>query len=302
MNHDAREPVSRSLTLASLALAVLCVSFAAIFFRLAEGVHPLAQSALRLSFAFALMLPILVWRWKRHPPTRSTLRLAFWGGLFYALHFGAWVSSLTLTSVATSVTLVTTTPLFLGIWGWFTKRDAPTPRLWLSLVVAFVGLLLVGYGDVGRSLAHLGGDLLALAGAVAIAGFFLVGRKLPDDADTWVFSSLCAGFGAVWLILACLAFGLPLGGHAERPLLFLFLAALFPQVVGHTLLTWSLKHVTPFIVAMAVVAEPILSGLWGALWLSERIDLLQGAGCLLTLLAVAGALGGREASPSKETP
>ena len=132
------DPPAAPRTRAALVLAIVAISFAAIFFKAAHPTHPLIAAAVRLTIAASLMAPIAVWRLRRR-----SLALGFWrgavlGGVCYAVHFGAWVWSLTLTSVAASVTLVTATPLVLGVLGACTGRDRPSGRLWLAVAGASV--------------------------------------------------------------------------------------------------------------------------------------------------------------------
>ncbi len=116
---------TRRLLIPGLFVAVTAVSFAAIFFRKASPTHPLVAAGLRLAFASVLLSPWLLSAWRRGTLTRTVLLHGSVAGLFYGVHFGAWVSSLTLTSVAASVTLVTATPSFSASRD--SSRDATGP-------------------------------------------------------------------------------------------------------------------------------------------------------------------------------
>ena len=71
------------------------------------------------------------------------------------------------------------------------------------------------------------------------------------------------------------------------------LAALVPQLIGHNLLTWALRHTQPATVAMAVVAEPVGAAALGWIWLGESVTMPVAAGCALTLAAVILAIRAR---------
>ncbi len=279
---------------AALFVAVLAISFAASFFRKAMPTHPLIMAGLRLTVAAACLAPFTLRGLYRGTLKGRPLRGGLLAGVLYGVHFGAWVTSLTLTSVAASVTLVTTTPLLLGVVGWLTGRDRPDRRLWIGLAVAATGLALIGGTDLMRGMDNLAGDGAALLGMAAIAGYFLVGRSLGDDFDLLAFSGLACAVGAATLLGTAALVGIPIAAASGEAMLWITLSALLPQLVGHNLLTWALRHATPSQVAMAVVGEPVGATFIGWLWLGEQVGWVEALGCGLTLVAVAVVVTGRE--------
>ncbi|RJO68601.1 MAG: hypothetical protein C4523_07600, partial [Myxococcales bacterium] len=201
-----RSPSPR-IVYGALAVAVVSVSFAAIFFRKTAPTHPLVAAGLRLAVAAALLAPFVVRAALRGRLSRRALWTGALAGLCYGVHFGAWVTSLFLTSIAASVTLVTTTPIMLGIVGYLTGRDSPGKRFWLSLGLALLGLLTITGGDVGLRADASAGNLLALLGAVAMASYLLAAKQLGDRTSVLVFSGLATLFGAAWLLGAAAVAG-----------------------------------------------------------------------------------------------
>lgn len=279
----------RAPVVPALVMAVTAISFAAIFFRKAAPTHPLVMAGVRLTIATILLSPS-VWLARRggRLPNRI-VRSAIWGGVAYAVHFGTWVTSLTLTTVAASVTLVTATPLILAVVGAISKRDAPTQRHMVAMGIAGVGLLVVGGADVTRPEA-LAGDALALVGAAAMAVYMLLARRHGDDLDSWAFSGVATFVGAALLLGTAGVVGVPIAFTSWEPFGLIVLAALFPQLVGHGLVTWSLRYVRPTVVAIATLAEPVGSSLLAWLWLDERVEPVTLVGCAITLLGVALAV------------
>jgi len=292
MTSDSRRPHPLAVP-AALFVAVVAISFAASFFRKAMPTHPLVMAGLRLTVAAVCLAPFTIRGLRRGTLRGRSLRGGLLAGVLYGVHFGAWVTSLTLTSVAASVTLVTTTPLLLGVIGWITGRDRPDRRLWLGLAVAVSGLVLIGSADLGKGLDNLAGDGAALLGMAAIAGYFLVGRALAGDRfDLLAFSGLACAVGAAVLMITAVVTGIPLAPASSEAMLWITLSALLPQLVGHNLLTWALRHATPSQVAMAVVGEPVGATLIGWIWLREAVGPVEALGCGLTLLAVAVVVTG----------
>lgn len=277
----------------ALSVAIVSISFAAIFFKLAQPTHPLVAAAVRLWIAAALLAPGVIWARRRGLLPTHHIVCGVAAGLLYALHFGAWVWSLELTSVASSVTLVTATPLFLALLGLLTGRDAPGARAWVSLALACVGIGLIGWSGVGGGSGHLVGDALALLGAGAMAGYFLVVRPLGDSLHVLAFSGVACLVGALTLTLACAVSSIPFEVESSRGVVALALAALIPQLIGHTCLTWSLRRVSPTIAGIATLGEPVGASLLGVVILGERVAMVEAMGCVVTLLAVAVVFSGR---------
>lgn len=284
----------------ALAVAIVAISFAAPFFRKAAPTPPLVAAGLRLAMAAVILAPLLVRARARGALSPDLLRAAALAGAFYGLHFGAWVWSLTLTSVAASVTLVTATPLLLALLAWITGRDRPDRRLTAALALAALGVALIGGADLEASPGALAGDALALLGSAAMGGYLLVGRRL-GPMDVGAFQAVACAVGAILLLGLSAALGLPLRATSPAAWGWLALATAVPQLVGHTLLTWCLRHTTPTVVAMATVAEPVVATALAWLWLGDAVAPLTALGCGLTLAAVLLALRRRQ-SPSAGMP
>lgn len=273
----------------ALIVAVFAVSCAAIFFRLAAPTHPVVMAGTRLAIAAILFAVPTVrsYRQGRLPPAH--VKAAVIGGLWYALHFGTWVTSLTLTSVAASVSLVTATPLILGLVALKTGRDRPSARMWLSLAVVLIGLVVLGveHGGDGGSGGELLGDGLALAGAAAMAGYMLLVRAQGEELDPIAFSGVALAVGAAALLSWSVVLGIPLEIPSARAGFWILMAALVPQLIGHTTLTWTLKYLPPTGVAIAAVSEPVVSTLLGVVVLDEGVGRAAALGCGITIFGVA---------------
>ncbi len=276
----------------ALIVAVVAISFAAIFFKKAFPTHPQAAAGIRLVVASVLLLPFVVRAQQRGEISARMLRAAVLAGLLYGLHFGSWVWSLSLTTVAASVTLVTATPILLALVALATGRDRPDSRLWGALALAFLGIAIIGGDDLLRSGNALVGDALALVGMAAMAGYLLVGRSLGEELKLLPFSGIATGVGGAVLLAIGSLLGLPMGPSSTEALLWLVLAALVPQLIGHNALTWALRHAKPTAVGMATVGEPVGATVLGVLLLAEYPSPWVVLGCGITLVAVGLAVSG----------
>ena len=290
-------PLSPRLVPAALLVAVAAISFAAIFFRLASPTPTLVSAGVRLLFAALLLAPWTVAGLRSGRLAGPVGRAAVLGGLLYALHFGAWVASLERTTIAASVTLVTATPLLLAVHGLATGRDRPSRRLLLALGVAAVGVAILGGNDLGHGPDALVGDALALLGCAAMAGYLLVVRRLGPSLDVLGFAGVATAVGSVTLLGAAAAGGAPPWPASTSAAGWLLLSALVPQMVGHNLLTWALRHAKPTVVGMATVGEPVGASVLGFLVLGEVVGPAAALGCAVTLGAVLLALRSTAPTP-----
>lgn len=281
--------MARAVPLALLT-AVVAVSFAAIFFRQAQPTHPLVAAGLRLAFACAMLAVPAARSIVRRRPGKRLVGHAVAAGVLYAVHFGAWVASLGMTTVAASVTLVTTTPLLLAATGLIVGRDRPTRGLWVALLGAAVGVLLIGSVDFGAGAHALMGEGLALLGAAAIAAYLALARRVGAAMNLWLFTCIATGVGALALLTTAAASGIAIRAASGEALMYLLLAAAVPQLIGHTLLTWALRHTTPSVVAMAVVGEPVGATMLAWVWLGETIGPIVVVGCAITLGSILLAI------------
>jgi drug/metabolite transporter (DMT)-like permease len=297
-NADAIPP--RSALVGALVAAIASISFAAIFFKLSFPTHPLVAAGWRLVIAAILLSPFVVKGIRLGSFTPGMRKAAVLGGFLYGLHFGSWVSSLALTSVAASVTLVTINPIFLGLLSLMTKKDKPDSRFWWGALLAIVGLAILGGSGFSLGEDALLGNALAVFGALAMSFYLFNARRQGPALDWLAFSGVATAVGGVSLIACAFIFGISLMPSSTEAFGFIALAAIFPQMVGHNLLTFAVRHIKPTSVAMAIVAEPVGATVLAWLWLAESLEALTALGCAVTLSAVLLVIwGGRRADIDK---
>ncbi len=280
-----------------LITGVLAVSTASTFIRLAQGAMPsLAVAAWRLTFASLMLAPFALAtcfpEWRRLPRRAWWLVLA--SGAVLSIHFYTWITSLALTSVAASVVLVTTNPLFVALIAHFFLGERITRSTLLGLILAIAGSAVIGAGDLGEGTHRLTGDLLALAGAVAAAGYMLLGRNLRARLSLLAYVFPVYATAAVLLLGMSFLAGVPLTGYPSGAWLWVFLLALVPQIVGHSSFNWALGYLSATFVALTVLAEPVGSVILAWLVLDEPPTWAALAGGVLILGGIAVASLGRE--------
>ena len=270
-----------------LTLGVVSVSFAAIFIRLAEA-PPLVIAAYRLCLASLVICP-LAWirsRDELRNLARRDIILAMLSGAFLALHFALWIESLSHTSVATSVVLVTASPIFVAIASCLLFREQLTGQTVLGIAVCIIGAALIGYGNWTLGPDPLLGGILALLGALAVAGYLLIGRSLRRSIGLLSYASLTYSSAGIILLLAALTAGHSLVGYSVNTYLWMALLAVVPQLIGHSSLNWSLRFVSATLVTIAVLGEPVGATTLAYLILDEVPAWTEIGGAILILAGI----------------
>jgi len=273
-------------------LGVTTVSTAAILIRLAQAEIPsLAIAAWRLTLATLILAPIalVMRRSELRTLTRREWGSAVVSGLFLAVHFATWIASFAYTSVAASVVLVSTSPLFVGLASYVLLRERLSRGMVTAFIVAIAGSLLIGLGDLGEGTNRLWGDVLALVGAVAAAGYFFIGRRLRVRLSLLAYVFPVYGTAALVLMALLLLSGLPVVPHHPQTWLWLLLMALGPQILGHSSLNWALRYLSATYVTLATLGEPIGSTLLAWWLLGEQPSPWAVVGGVLVLAGITFA-------------
>jgi drug/metabolite transporter (DMT)-like permease len=275
-----------------LAIGVVAVSFGAIFTRLAEAPF-LVIAVYRLTLASLVISPIAcIYSGKElRSLSRNSILMSLVAGFFLALHFVFWIASLSYTTVASSVVLVTSHPIFVALASYFLFHEKLRRNTILGIGICLIGAVLIGYSDCQIGLEAFAGDLLALLGALAIATYFLIGRKLRPSTGLLSYTFLVYGSAALFLLVATLVSGYSLSGYSTNTYVMLILLALIPQLLGHSTLNWSLRFMPATLVAIAILGEPVGATILASLFLDEIPTLIQLVGGIFILSGIFVAFG-----------
>lgn len=285
---------------------VLIVSTAAILIRLAQqaGMPSLTIAAGRLGLATLILTPIA---WARtgeelRELDRRDIMLGMASGVFLAIHFAAWISSLEYTSVASSVALVTTNPLWVGLASLLIFRERLTGTTVGGIVLTIGGSILIALSDSVSSTQSnpLLGNALALLGALTVTGYFLIGRNLRRRlsllAYIWLVYTTAALVLLVWVLLS----GQQILGFSPLVYLMLLGLAIGPQLLGHTSFNWALRYLSATFIAVAILGEPVGSALLALVIFNEQFAPLQLAGIVLLLAGIYVATVGERRAAEEE--
>jgi len=272
-----------------LPMGIIAVSTASIFIKLCDA-PVLIIAAYRMMLASLMLTPFACYQKTWRGWGKDDLGWFFLSGLLLSLHFAFWIASLKVTSVASSVVLVTTHPIFVGIGGWLFLKERLGLNLIFGIALSVLGSGLISYGDMSLSKEALMGDGLALLGAIAASGYLLVGRKMRKGQVLLSYIFPVYSTAGLLLILFALIFQESFWGYSSPTVLYLVLLALVPQLIGHTTFNWALKYLPASVIAIATLGEPMGSTLLAYLILGEGLTIWKVIGGMSIFAGILIAL------------
>ena len=300
----------------ALFAAVLGISISGPLVRLSHA-EPLAIAVWRMGLTLAVVgaVAVATGTWKQYRGlSRPDLLAAFGAGAFLAMHLWSWIVSIGMTSVAASVVLVNVHPIVVALGSAIWLGEKPTRTQIIGIAIALGGAVLLAFGDAhgGASSAALNaasstatigagigmhhpaggaraleGDALAVFGAITVALYLLLGRRLRQKLDVWPYVTLVYGVCFSLLLVVALVQGVTLAPQPPRELVLFAAMAIGPTILGHTAYNWALRHVRAYIVSVTVLGEPV-----GATLLAALIPSIAEVPGALTLMGGAIVLAG----------
>ncbi|GAB4110418.1 MAG: DMT family transporter [Roseiflexaceae bacterium] len=291
-----------------LLVGVLIAASSSIMIRFAQeyAVPSIQIAAGRLLFASLILLPLALP--KALPEVRNLARrdllFGLAAGVLLAIHFASWIASLEYTSVASSVALVSTNPIWVGIASVLLLRERLARLMIAGIALTVGGSVLIAISDSsGANAANaLFGNGLALLGAISGSGYFLIGRTLRPRMTILAYIWLVYSAAAVVLVLAATVqgaisgSGLPLIGFPFPVYLLLFGLAIGPQLLGHTSFNWALRYLSATFVTISILGEPIGSALLALIFFGEQFAELQLIGFVTLLIGITVAASSERSS------
>jgi drug/metabolite transporter (DMT)-like permease len=279
--------VERIVPAVVMTLGVFSVSTGAIFVRLADA-HPIVKSAYRLGFASLIIVPLALLLRRREYAALGgrDFVIGALSGFFLALHFGTWITSLDYTTVASSLVLVNTAPIWVAVFNMASGRGRPSRLMSVCIVLSVIGAAMVGYGDLSFSGEALIGDAFALAGAFAVSAYIICWGELRKKLGLLSYVALCYGTAAVVMWTAALAMGLELSGFSRTTWGALLGMAIMAQVIGHGSYNWALGRFSTGTVSIVLLGEPVGGTVLAYFLFREVPAPVKFAGCALLMLSI----------------
>lgn len=286
--------------MAALAIAVTAVSASGPMIAYAAA-PALAIAFWRTALATAVLGPAAVTRRDELASlaARRDGMFTVLAGAALAVHFMTWVPSVKLTGIATAAALVATQPVWQGLIAALQGRR-PDLWTWIGIAVAVGGAVAATGADFAVSRQAVLGDLLALAGAVAVAAYTAFGERVRATTSTTAYTVVCYAVSAALTLPVCLALGVPLAGYPATAWLAIGAITVGPQLLGHTLFSFALRRIAATTVAVVILLEVPGAALLGWIWLGQvpRPSAWPGLCLLLAGVAIVVVAGRRARAPA----
>ncbi|MCP4726554.1 MAG: DMT family transporter [bacterium] len=235
---------------------MLLVSSASIIIRFTEA------PPLIIAFYRVLLASLLIFAFQAKKTVneikvcdKNTILISAAAGLFLALHFASFIISLEYTTIANSVILVDSAPLFALLLSYLLFKESAKFMSVVAVIIALAGAVIIGWGDVSTDPELFRGDLYAVAGAVFLAVYLVCGRKVRSGISLTPYLVLVYGFAAMFLWLICMISGVEFFGYSGREYFLFTLLALLPTIGGHSLFLYTIKYLKAYVVNLGFLGE-----------------------------------------------
>ena len=261
---------------------------------------------LRMAFAGLMLTIPAVRSWKTQPLRLNESGNKWWpllGSLTYAVNIALWCTALNFTTASAVTLLDTTAPVWVGLFAWLFMGKKNGPWYWFGLAVTLTGAAMtVGFNSLGIGSAQFKGNMIALASGFSYAAYIIFTQRARHSMSSLSYSWLVAVVGAATLFGVSALSGLLGAPLPLRSYILIALMAFTSQVVAWLLVNHALGVLPPAASSVALVGQPIVTTLLGALLINETISWLQalgGAICLAGILLVQFLSGKETPNPSE---
>jgi drug/metabolite transporter (DMT)-like permease len=301
MEKQNKQPLISPLP--SIFAGVVIMSTSSIIIRYAQAeVNSLVIATYRLVLAVLVLSPYVIWhnRAEIKNLSRTQIHFLLLSGLFLAVHFASWITSLAYTSVASSIVLVSTVPIWVALLSPVLIKEPVHRWAIIGMAIATLGTVLIGIDDACVFSGTLNcppisefvqgkafwGDMLALVGALTGAGYVLIGRQVRAKISNISYIFVVYGFAALFMTLLTVGTEQPLSGYSPMIYLWLFLLAIGPQLIGHSTVNWALGFLPAAFVAITMLGEPIGSIVLAYFLLNEIPGPIKLVGAIMILSGI----------------
>lgn len=267
-------------------LAVFFFSLSPVLVRwAAQSLSAYEISAGRMLSAGIAVTLLALLRRETLPPASDWPRFLLFG-LIAALHFGLYIASLDYTSIAHSLAIVYTAPIFVALFSRLYLNETLSRRKWIGVVIAVAGIAVLAGFEPEFTWRMALGDLLALGSAITFGLYSVAGRSQRTRYTLFAYAGTVYLAAGLWLLPAAAAAFSP-GGYTTLALLSVLALGLLPLGLGHTLYNAALRRTRATLVNLIATQEVTGGVLLGVLLLGEMPNPVSLAGALITLIGIA---------------
>jgi len=268
-----------------VAIAVIFFSTTPVFIRLAGSISSYEIAFWRLLVAALVIRGAMLVKGERRTISRPEWRLFAIFGLITALHFLFYIASLSFTTIAHSLAIVYTAPIFVTLFSAIFLGESIARRKWLGILLAVVGVGILAGFQPNFSKSMLFGDLLALGSAITFGLYSVAGRSQRDSHSLFTYAMTIYGAAALWALLPA-ALSFTPGGYTPITILSVIALGVLPLGIGHTLYNAALRYTHATYVNVIATQEVTGGIILGIIFLGETPATNEIVGVVITLLGI----------------
>lgn len=266
-------------------ISIICISLSAIFVKLSDAPSTI-MVMYRMLLACLLILPICI----KYRKSLFQIKGKEWvtiiiAGVFLAAHFGLWFESLNHTTVASSTLILALQPAIALIGGLIFFKEKTDVRLLIAMFVAFIGVVIVGGGNLDLGQGVLLGNFLSFFAVVSVVCYLLIGQRNVKAVNHWIYSFLVFFVAGVTMFLFNVIGNIPLIGYTTNDWTVFILLAIFPSA-AHIIFNLLLNYVNTSTVSMSTLGEPIGASILAIFLLNEMITQVEIVGGIFIILGI----------------
>lgn len=294
-------PQNKILSYAALAVGITALSLSAMFVRWADA--PGAMTGFyRLLISTVLMFPLFVrQQTRREKIDRKFLLFPIIGGVFTALDFTLWNTSVQYTTAANATLLGNTSPLWVALIALFLFREKLRGSFWIGLALALTGAMLVVGSNFLQNPTLGFGDLLASTAAIFYALYQLTTQRGRKHIDPFRYTWLVGVSATAGMFIINIVLGNSFTGFSTQTWLVFLATAVISQMIGYLSISYALGHLPASVVAPTLIGQPILTTILAIPLLGEIPAPVQWLGGAVALAGIY-IVNQSHVKLTKETP
>ena len=151
------------------------------------------------------ILLLITYRSKTIKEFKKVGRGGLWIGWLHGVMTGTFVFAIMHTSIANTLVIISTGPIWIAIIAWLTLREKASLITWLAMIIVFIGIYIVMSANFGGQ--NIVGDIFALITAILMGFTFTLVRKykavnmVPTMAVGGIIAAIIACIFAPTLVL-----------------------------------------------------------------------------------------------------
>ena len=266
-------------------IIIICISLSAILVKLTDAPSSI-KVMYRMFLACLILSPVCI----KYSKSLFQIKRKEWfaimiAGIFLAAHFGFWFESLNHTTVASSTLILALQPAIALIGGIFFFKEKVDIRLLIAMFIAFIGVAIVGWGNLDLGKGVLLGNFLSLLAVISIVCYLFIGQRNVQSVNHWLYSFFVFFVAGVTMLIFNVIGHVPLIGYTTNDWIVFILLAIFPSS-AHIIFNLLLKYVNPTTISMSTLGEPVGASILAIFLLNEMITMVEFIGGIFIILGI----------------